>query len=124
MNLFLVSARTLKIDTYCVETSLDNRLSQFWELESLGIMKNETSVYEKFVLQIKLNGQKYEVKLPSKEHHPPLLDHHNLSHEQLIGLFKQLRQNSTASLQVQFCNMGSDGKENCRSSPQMNTSHQ
>ena len=74
VNLSLVSAHTLKIDTYCVESSLDDRLSQFWELESLDIMKNETSVYEKFVQQIKFDGQKYEVKLPWKEHYPPLLD--------------------------------------------------
>ena len=92
VNLSLVSAHTLRIDTYSVETSLDSRLTQFWELESLGIMKNETSVYEKFVQQIKFDGQRYEVKLPWKEHHPPLPDNLNLCHKRLIGLLKRLRQ--------------------------------
>ena len=50
------------MDAYPVELSLDNRLKQFWELESLGLMKDEASVYERFVQQIKFNGQRYEVK--------------------------------------------------------------
>jgi hypothetical protein len=45
-------------------------LSEFWmttfdELESLGIVKGELSVYEKFVQRISFDGQRYEVSLPT-----------------------------------------------------------
>ena len=52
MNLYLSSTYTLKIDAYQVEPRLDDCLSRFWDLESLGVMKDEPSVYQKFVQQI------------------------------------------------------------------------
>ena len=64
VNLSLVLAHTMKIDTYCVKTSLDDRLSQFWELESLGIMTNEKLSVREEVKKIKFNGQRYEIELP------------------------------------------------------------
>ena len=48
-------------------------------------------MYEKFVQQIRHNGQRYEVSLPWKEHHPPLLDHYDLCHKRLVNLLKRLR---------------------------------
>ena len=53
-----------KIDTCTLEPNLDDQLKQFWELESLGITENEASVYDKFVQQIRFDGQRYEVSLP------------------------------------------------------------
>ena len=38
----------------------------------MGITHNESSVYDKFKADIKLNGDHYEVSLPFKEDHPPL----------------------------------------------------
>ncbi len=88
----MASAHTLKIDAYPAEPSLDNRLKQFWDLESLGILKDESSVYERFVQQIEFNSHRYEVKLPWKEDHPPLLDHFDLCRKRLVGLLKRLKQ--------------------------------
>ena len=57
-----------------METSLDKQLSKFWDLESLGIAKDEPPVYNKFVQQITFDGRRYEVRLPWKDNHPPLPD--------------------------------------------------
>ena len=92
VNLTLTSTHALKIDTCTLEPNLDNRLKQFWELESLGITKNEASVYGKFVQQILFDGQRYEVSLPWKEHHLPLPDYLDLCRKRLIGLIKRLKQ--------------------------------
>ena len=92
VNLTVTSTHALKIDTCPLELSLEDCLKQFWELESLGITRNEVSVYEKFVQQIRFDGKRYEVRLPWKEHHPPLPDHFDLCHKRLTSLLKRLRQ--------------------------------
>ena len=92
VNLTLTSTHALKIDTCPVEPNLEDHLKRFWELESLGITKDEASVYDKFVQRIRFDGQRYEVGLPWKEHHPPLPDHLDLCHKRLNSLLKRLRQ--------------------------------
>ena len=77
---------------HTVEGNLDDHLKRFWKLESLGVTGDETSVYEKFVQQIRHNGQRYEVSLPRKEHYRPLPDHYHLCHKRLINLLSRLRQ--------------------------------
>ena len=90
VNLTLASTHTLKIDAYpSTEPALEDCLRRFWDLESLGIAKEETSVYEKFVQRIKFDGQRYEVCLPWKECHPPLPE---LCYRRLMSLLKRLRQ--------------------------------
>ena len=78
---FSSPTHALKIDTFKVEPNMDDQLKKFWELESLGIPTNETPVYENFLEQICFDGDRYEVSLPWKEHHPPLPDHYELCHE-------------------------------------------
>ena len=93
VNLTLSSlTHTLKIDTFKAEPSLDDQLKQFWELESLGISANETSVYEKFLQQIYFDGHRYEVSLPWKEHHPSLPDNYELCCKRLEALLRRIRQ--------------------------------
>ena len=91
-NLTLTATHALRIDTFPVER-LDDELRRFWELEALGIMKDESSVYEKFIQQVSFNGQRYQVKLPWKENHPPLPDNFELCRRRLISLLKRLKQN-------------------------------
>ncbi len=92
VNLVFTSTHTLKIDVYPpMEPTLDDCLKRFWDLDSLGIVK-ETSVYDKFVQQITFNGHRYEVCLPWKECHPPHPDHRELSRKRLMSLLKRLRQ--------------------------------
>ena len=93
VNLALASTHTLKIDVHpSMETALDDCLKRFWDLESLGVVKEETSVYERFVQKIKFDGHRYEVCLPWKEYHPPLPDHRELCRRRLLSLLKRLRQ--------------------------------
>ena len=58
VSLMFTSTHALKVDSCPMYTdrSLDDCLRQFWELESLGIMKEEPSVYEKFTQQISFDG--------------------------------------------------------------------
>ena len=93
VNLTFSSTHTLRVDAVVAEPSLDDQLKKFWELESFGISKDESPVYEKFLQQIRFDGQRYEVSLPWKEHHPPLPDHYDLCRKRLEGLLRRLRQN-------------------------------
>ena len=67
MTVNLVTARStlsLRVDAITEQENLDNRLQRFWDLESLGILKDETSVYSKFTQQLALKEGRYEVHLP------------------------------------------------------------
>ena len=68
-------------------------------MDSLGILKNEQSVYEKFTQQISLKQGRCEVHLPWKESHPPLPDNYDLCRKRLDGLLWRLRQNPERLLQ-------------------------
>ena len=56
-------------------------------------MKDEPSVYDKFVQKISFDGQRYQVSLPWKENTPPLPDNLELCHRQLDSLLGRLKQN-------------------------------
>ena len=73
---------------------LEGSLKRFWDLESLGIVQEEDSPYDKFVQRITFDGHRYEVCLPWKEHYPPLLTHYKLCYKQLLGLLRRLKQTS------------------------------
>lgn len=80
VNFMLTFTHTLKVDV--LEPTLDDQLKCFWDLESLGVMKNKTSVYDKYMQQIRFDGQRYEVSLPWKEYHPP--DHYPIPEELIV----------------------------------------
>ena len=90
--LTLTATHALKVETAPLEQSIDDQLKQFWELESLGIPREETSVYEQFVQKILFNGERYEVVLPWKSNHPPLPDHYDLCRKRLFSLLRRLNQ--------------------------------
>jgi len=53
------------------------QLTQFWFLESIGILPDEENeVHRKFLNDIRFNGQKYCVKLPFKDQHPVIPDNY------------------------------------------------
>ena len=93
VNLTVASTHALKIDIwFSSDAGLDDCLKSFLDLESLGIAREEPSVYEKFIQKIRFNGCRYEVCLPWKECHPPLLDHYELCHKRSLSLLKRLKQ--------------------------------
>ena len=70
---------------------LESKLERFWRLESLGIIPNESSVYDDFQQRIRFDGQRYEINLPWKEPHPMLPDNYSLSKSRLVSLLSRLR---------------------------------
>ena len=64
-----VSTHVLKTDAQPIEDdiNLNNELSRFWELEDIGVQKQEPSVYDKFLQDIKFVDNRYQISLPSKD---------------------------------------------------------
>ena len=89
----LITTHALRVDAYQPQESLDHRLKQFWDLESMGIQSEECSMYEKFEKGILHDGERYQVSLPWKESHLPLPNNYDLALRRLNGLLKRLRQN-------------------------------
>lgn len=54
--------------------ALERKLSEFWDLGSIGISLEEKSVYDRFNEDIKFKDGRYEVKLPWRECHETLPD--------------------------------------------------
>ena len=64
VNLTCASTHALKVEAcHSAKVALDDCLKRFWDLESLGIVSEETFVHEKFVQKIRFDGQRYEVSL-------------------------------------------------------------
>ena len=86
----------LKIEAHISQDSeakeLKTELSRFWDLESIGILNNEPSVYEKFKSEVKRMDDRYEVCLPFKDEHPPLPDNYESSKRRLSALVHRLQQ--------------------------------
>ena len=62
--------------------SIREQLSKFWDIESLGLIGND-SVYDEFKENVVYNGECYQVSLPFKEGHPLLPDNFLLSKQRL-----------------------------------------
>ncbi|CAB3994168.1 Hypothetical predicted protein, partial [Paramuricea clavata] len=69
----------------------DQQLRRFWDLESLGISKEEKSVVEEFTSTIGFKAGRYHVELPWKEHHPLLPDNYEMSRKRLWSLLERLK---------------------------------
>jgi hypothetical protein len=84
---------SLCVDTFLLQDAqiLDAHLKSFWDLESFGISQSERTVLDEFQDEISFTGGRYEVALPWKDPHPPLLDNHQLNLKRLQGLLRRLR---------------------------------
>ena len=74
-----LSVYALQTDVQTVTQSLDSQLKMFWELESLGIANEESSVYDKFIDTIDFRNGRYEVHLPWRDEYVILPDNYDLS---------------------------------------------
>ena len=81
-------------------SDLDKKLQAFWELDSMGIMPEEDSVYSRFTKSVTLQQGRYCVRLPWKEPHPLLPDNFELSKGRLFNLLKRLQ--STPDILCQY----------------------
>ena len=93
----IASTHALPVDGETIhhnpDQSLDTQLKKFWELESLGIVKNESSVYDQFISEITFKDRRYEVRLPWKDSHSELPDNFELSCKRLGNLLSRLQKN-------------------------------
>lgn len=69
----------------------EEEIKYFWDLEILGIKYDELMVYEKFIEDIRYNGERYEVKLLFKEDYFLFLDNYYLSKMRLELLLWRLK---------------------------------
>ena len=89
-----VTTHSLRADSQptCTETTqLSEQLRAFWELESLGIVEEEKTLYDEFAATIRFQDGRYTVPLPWKEFHEPLGNNYQLCEKRLRGLLKRLR---------------------------------
>ena len=87
------SSHLLRVNSVTDHEDLDAGLKKFWDLESLGILKEEHPVRELFSQRITFENGRYQVHLPWKQSHPPLPDNYDLCRRRLGGLMKRLSQN-------------------------------
>ena len=67
------ATHVLRVDATAVQdvqnTNMTEQLKKYWDLESIGVRGDESSVYDKFAKEVRFNGERYEAKLlPFKEH--------------------------------------------------------
>ena len=69
---------------------LNEKIDRFWDLDTIGINENDTSVYDRFISYIKFESSHYSVSLPFKENGPILPDNYQLSLNRLKKLKERL----------------------------------
>ncbi|CAB4016444.1 Hypothetical predicted protein, partial [Paramuricea clavata] len=89
-----LTTHLLRVDTTEPEDSLNvdlhSQLKKFWELEAIGVNPNKNPVYEQFKETIEFKDGRYEVCLPWREsHHPVLPDNFELSERCLASQVKR-----------------------------------
>ena len=72
------------------DNSLSEKTNRFWDLDTIGVKENETSVYERFISDIKFENSRYSVPLPFKENPPILPGNYQLSLNRLKKLKERL----------------------------------
>ena len=86
MHILMAEAKSIQS-----KSSLDQQLRSFWELEALGIVEENESLYEQFKSNILFNGERYQVVLPWRDRARKLPDNYMLSLSRLNGLMRRLR---------------------------------
>ena len=72
------------------DNSLNEKIDKFWDLDTIGIKENKTSVYGRFVSDIRFENSRCSVSLPFKENRPTLADNYQLSLNRLKKLKERL----------------------------------
>ena len=89
-NATILTVHTLHIGTGPNE-QLDKTLKAFWELESLGIDLDNSTLQNHPILRVKLKDGRYEVSVPWREFLQPLPDNYSLCLRRLKGLLQRLK---------------------------------
>ena len=81
----------LRVDGMTESKCLEKELHSSWEIESLGIVENESLVQTQFDDKVRFENGRYVVSLPWKETCIALPDNHEISLRRLNNLFKRLK---------------------------------
>lgn len=81
----------LRGDTEPQAKRLDKQLQAFWDLESIGTVDSEDTVYDQFKDNVVFNKGRYEVSLPWKDNCPSISVNYNLSRRRLLALLRRLK---------------------------------
>ena len=73
------------------ETTLNEEIKKFWELDSVGIRDDEITIYDKHREGIELKNGRHEVGLPLKENYPAIEDNFEKCNKRLLLLKENLR---------------------------------
>ncbi len=89
----IVQTHVLKVESEPDEghAAIDKQLTRFWDLESLGILNDEKSVFNSFEDELSFVNGKYQVKLPWKPEHAALPDNYRLSQKRLENNLSKLQ---------------------------------
>ena len=89
----VVSTHVMRIqqETITEKTRLNESLERFWKLESIGILPEESSVFDRFSNEIERVDNRYQVRLPFKEHHKPLNENYGVAVKRLKGQWQRLK---------------------------------
>ncbi len=72
---------------------LERELHKFWDLESVGIVDEERTIYEQFIDLVQLQEGPYEVFLPWKDSSEVIPDNYQMCVNRLHSLLRRLAQN-------------------------------
>lgn len=75
------------------ETSLDDTLRKFWEIDAVDFSNSESKVMDNFEKSISFEDGKYSVGLPWKKDHPPLPHNYHYARARLRSNLSSLREN-------------------------------
>ena len=82
--------------------SWDNQLKCFWELDAIGIVNHQEhqrtveqeDAVNQFNSSCRFDGERYEVGLPWKKDHPPLVDNYGQAFQRLVSTERRLAKDS------------------------------
>ena len=71
---------------------LSDQVAKFWDLDTVGIVENEMSVYEKLIDKVKFDEEqkRYQIRLPFKVENPVIAAHYDLCLNRLMNLKRNL----------------------------------
>ena len=90
VNLAVTHVLRVRVDR--TDNELSRKVEKFWDLDSVGVVDKELSVYEKFISDINFQDSRYDVHLPFKEYRPLIEDNFVLSLNRLSRLHQKLVQ--------------------------------
>ena len=85
-----VATKTMHESVHFEHNQLKHELAKFWQLDSIGIVLDQSSVYEKLLENICMKDGRYQVQLLWKETHPLLPDNYNICVNRLQSLLHDL----------------------------------